>query len=115
MLNEYKCSIFKPSLKKLNRIQMKKIISLQGDTVVGDGCEIGPDTRLVDCSVGDGATVQNTVGIDSEVGSSAVVGPYAYLPSGSSVAPGVITGAFYTATATTPIEHTPTNTTTNNG
>ena len=28
---------------------------LQGTTVVGDGCEIGPDTRLVDCSVGDGA------------------------------------------------------------
>ena len=31
---------------------------LQGSTVVGDECEIGPDTRLVDCSVGDGATVR---------------------------------------------------------
>ena len=30
---------------------------LQGDTVIGDGCEIGPDTRLVDCTVGDGAVV----------------------------------------------------------
>ena len=30
---------------------------LQGSTVVGDECEVGPDTRLVDCSVGDGATV----------------------------------------------------------
>ena len=72
---------------------------LQGDTVVGDGCEIGPDTRLTDCSVGHGATVQNTVGVESEVGSSARVGPYAYLPSGSSVAPGAVTGAFYTAAA----------------
>ena len=25
---------------------------LQGNTVIGDGCEIGPDTRLVDCVVG---------------------------------------------------------------
>ncbi|HQZ35614.1 MAG TPA: NTP transferase domain-containing protein [Ilumatobacteraceae bacterium] len=74
---------------------------LQGDTVVGDGCEIGPDTRLTDCSVGNGATVQNSVGVESEVGSSARVGPYAYLPSGSSVAPGAVTGAFYTAAAET--------------
>ena len=35
---------------------------LQGSTVVGDECEVGPDTRLVDCSVGDGATVAHTVG-----------------------------------------------------
>jgi bifunctional UDP-N-acetylglucosamine pyrophosphorylase/glucosamine-1-phosphate N-acetyltransferase len=24
---------------------------LQGDTVIGDGCEIGPNTQLVDCAV----------------------------------------------------------------
>ncbi|MDO9175897.1 MAG: bifunctional UDP-N-acetylglucosamine diphosphorylase/glucosamine-1-phosphate N-acetyltransferase GlmU, partial [Actinomycetota bacterium] len=72
---------------------------LQGDTVVGDGCEIGPDTRLSDCRVGDGSVVQHTVGHDSEVGDEARVGPYAYLPSGSSVAPGAVTGAFYTAPA----------------
>ena len=28
---------------------------LQGSTVVGDGCEIGPNTRLIDCKVGDRA------------------------------------------------------------
>ena len=70
---------------------------LQGDTVVGDGCEIGPDTRLTDCSVGDGAVVEHTVGHDSEVGSGARVGPYAFLPTGSSVGSGAVTGAFYTA------------------
>ena len=31
---------------------------LQGTTVVGDGCEIGPNTRLVDCAVGSGAVVR---------------------------------------------------------
>ncbi|MFM2077547.1 MAG: putative bifunctional protein GlmU [Actinomycetota bacterium] len=72
---------------------------LQGDTVIGDGCEVGPDTRLVDCTVGDGATVEHTVGRDSEIGADAKVGPYAFLPSGSSVHEGSVTGAFYTAPA----------------
>ena len=72
---------------------------LQGDTVIGDGCEIGPDTRLSDCTVGDGAAVQHAVGEEAEVGSEARVGPYAFLPPGSSVASGAVTGAFYTAPA----------------
>ncbi len=70
---------------------------LQGSTVIGSGCEIGPDTRLVDCVVGADCVVENTVGTDSEIGVAAHVGPYAHLPSGSSVAAGQGTGAFYTA------------------
>ncbi len=70
---------------------------LQGSTVIGDGCEVGPDTRLVDCAVGDEAVVEHTVGHDAEVGPGAVVGPYAHLPAGSSVAARATTGAFYTA------------------
>jgi bifunctional UDP-N-acetylglucosamine pyrophosphorylase/glucosamine-1-phosphate N-acetyltransferase len=70
---------------------------LQGSTVIGDGCEIGPDTRLVDCVVAADCVVENTVGTESEIGAGAHVGPYAHLPSGSSVAEGHRTGAFYTA------------------
>jgi bifunctional UDP-N-acetylglucosamine pyrophosphorylase/glucosamine-1-phosphate N-acetyltransferase len=70
---------------------------LQGQTMVGEGCEIGPDTRLDDCVIGAGSRVEHTVGRDAEVGAGATVGPYAYLAPGSSVAGGVTTGAFYTA------------------
>ncbi|MEP1126053.1 MAG: NTP transferase domain-containing protein [Ilumatobacter sp.] len=70
---------------------------LQGSTTIGDGCEIGPDVRLTDCAVGSDATVTHTVGTDAEVGPGAVVGPYAHLPSGSSVTSETSTGAFYTA------------------
>ncbi len=70
---------------------------LQGTTSIGDGCEIGPDTRLVDCTVGAGAFVENAVGRDSEIGVGARVGPFAHLPPGSSVPEGAVTGAFYTA------------------
>ena len=70
---------------------------LQGNTVVGDGCEVGPDTRLVDCVVGRGCLVQHTVGVEAEIGDGARVGPYAHLPAGSAVAADAVTGAFYTA------------------
>jgi len=70
---------------------------LQGTTVIGDGCEIGPDTRLVDCVVAADCVIQNSVGHEAEVGANASVGPYAHLAPGSSVAAGARTGAFYTA------------------
>ena len=72
---------------------------LQGNTVIGDGCEIGPDTRLVDCVVGAGAVVENSVGRDSEIGDDAHVGPYAHLAPGTSVPSSASTGAFYTGPA----------------
>ncbi|HEX4818739.1 MAG TPA: NTP transferase domain-containing protein [Acidimicrobiales bacterium] len=72
---------------------------LQGATVVGEGVELGPETRLVDCTVGDGATVERTVGRLADIGAGAVVGPYAVLEPGSNVVPGTRTGPFYTATA----------------
>jgi bifunctional UDP-N-acetylglucosamine pyrophosphorylase/glucosamine-1-phosphate N-acetyltransferase len=72
---------------------------LQGATEVGDGCEIGPDTRLVDCVVGDGALVEHAVARESEIGAGARVGPYAALGPGSVVPSGTVTGAFYTGSA----------------
>ncbi len=70
---------------------------LQGNTVIGDRCDIGPDVRLTDCVVGDDAVIASTVGVDAEIGAGADVGPFAHLPAGSAVASGAVTGAFYTA------------------
>lgn len=70
---------------------------LQGRTVIGEGADIGPNTRLVDCAVGAGARVEETVGHDAEVGPGAVVGPFAVLVPGDAISPGVETGAFYTS------------------
>jgi bifunctional UDP-N-acetylglucosamine pyrophosphorylase/glucosamine-1-phosphate N-acetyltransferase len=72
---------------------------LQGRTVVGAGAEVGPDTRLVDCVVGEGAVVEKVVARDADIGDHAVVGPFAVLEPGSRVASGSRTGAFYTARA----------------
>jgi bifunctional UDP-N-acetylglucosamine pyrophosphorylase/glucosamine-1-phosphate N-acetyltransferase len=72
---------------------------LQGRTVIGEGAEIGPNSRLVDCVVGAGARVEQTVAHDAVIGAGSVVGPFAVLEPGSAVAPGSATGAFYTSEA----------------
>jgi bifunctional UDP-N-acetylglucosamine pyrophosphorylase/glucosamine-1-phosphate N-acetyltransferase len=72
---------------------------LQGRTVIGEGAEIGANTRLVDCHVGPGVRIEQTVGHDATIGAGAIVGPFAVLEPGSSVAAGAVTGAFYTSTA----------------
>jgi bifunctional UDP-N-acetylglucosamine pyrophosphorylase/glucosamine-1-phosphate N-acetyltransferase len=71
---------------------------LQGRTTVGRGAEIGPDSRLVDCTVGPEAVVQNTVGTDAEIGEGAVVGPFAVLEPGASIEPWARTGPHVHAT-----------------
>ena len=71
-------------------------VILQGDTVIGDRCEIGPNTRLVDTTVGAGSTVTATTATGASIGADATVGPYAHLGAGSRVADGRTTGPFYT-------------------
>ena len=70
---------------------------LQGRTAIAAGSEIGPNTHLVDCIVGGGASVSYTVGRNSDIGADAVVGPFATLLPGSRVAPGAVTGPCFTA------------------
>lgn len=70
---------------------------LQGDTVVGRGAEIGPGTRLVDCTVGAGARVEQTTARDAEIGAHTHVGPYAHVAPGEVVPDGTATGPFYAA------------------
>ena len=70
---------------------------LQGSCVIGAGAEIGPNTRLVDCRVGDRAVIENSVGRESDVGDDAHLGPYAVLEPGSVIAAGASPGPFYTS------------------
>ncbi len=69
---------------------------LQGDTVIGDGTDVGPHVQLDSCVVGHGCVVRQTAGVDAEIGDGAVVGPYAHLPAGANIVSGAVTGPFYT-------------------
>ncbi|MET0903442.1 MAG: sugar phosphate nucleotidyltransferase [Acidimicrobiales bacterium] len=72
---------------------------LQGRTVIGEGVEIGPGCRLVDCTVGEHTTLEHTVARLSDIGADCEIGPYAVLEPGAQIPSGTRTGPFYTATA----------------
>ncbi len=69
-------------------------VILEGKTVIGSHCHIGPNTRLTDCEVGEGTEVANSVGVESRIGCNTHVGPFAYLRPNSSVGSNVKIGDF---------------------
>ena len=69
---------------------------LQGHTVVASGAEIGPNTQLSDCTVGERAVVAATVARAASIGDDARVGPWADLPAGTKVLDNEVTGACFT-------------------
>jgi bifunctional UDP-N-acetylglucosamine pyrophosphorylase / glucosamine-1-phosphate N-acetyltransferase len=56
---------------------------LLGATSVGAGAIIGPDTTLIDTTVGAGAVVLRTHSIGAQVGPDATVGPFSFLRPGT--------------------------------
>jgi len=54
-----------------------------GSTTVATGAIVGPDTTLLDCEIGEGATVKRTDGTLAVIGAGATVGPFAYLRPGT--------------------------------
>ncbi|WP_078655645.1 bifunctional UDP-N-acetylglucosamine diphosphorylase/glucosamine-1-phosphate N-acetyltransferase GlmU [Streptomyces fulvoviolaceus] len=56
---------------------------LHGSTHLGEGAEVGPNSRITNTRIGAGARVDNTVADSAEVGANATVGPYAYLRPGT--------------------------------
>jgi bifunctional UDP-N-acetylglucosamine pyrophosphorylase / glucosamine-1-phosphate N-acetyltransferase len=67
---------------------------LEGRTVIGSGCEIGPSSRLVNATLGDEVKVRSSVVADSRVGDRTSVGPYANLRPGCEIGREVKIGDF---------------------
>ncbi len=67
-------------------------VILQGQCRVGEHAEIGPNTRLVDTTVEEGAVVSGSVCRQSHIGADARVGPFCVLEEGSKVPPGGVVG-----------------------
>ncbi|MDQ7794403.1 MAG: bifunctional UDP-N-acetylglucosamine diphosphorylase/glucosamine-1-phosphate N-acetyltransferase GlmU [bacterium] len=67
---------------------------LEGDTVVGKGCRVGPGARLVDSLAEDGAVVSYSVVEGCRLGKGAQVGPFAHLRQGTILAEGARIGNF---------------------
>jgi bifunctional UDP-N-acetylglucosamine pyrophosphorylase/glucosamine-1-phosphate N-acetyltransferase len=67
---------------------------LHGATTVGANAEVGPNVKLVDTTVGDGATVINAVANQATIGARAQVGPFTYLRPGAVLKEGAKAGTY---------------------
>jgi bifunctional UDP-N-acetylglucosamine pyrophosphorylase / glucosamine-1-phosphate N-acetyltransferase len=67
---------------------------LEGATRIGANCEIGPDTRIVDSRVDDGASITFAVVKGARVGRDATVGPYVSIRPGTVLSEGAKAGTF---------------------
>ncbi|MGB4504237.1 MAG: bifunctional UDP-N-acetylglucosamine diphosphorylase/glucosamine-1-phosphate N-acetyltransferase GlmU [Syntrophaceticus sp.] len=67
---------------------------LEGKTIVGKGCVLGPGTRLCSAVLGNGVSIQYSVVVESTIGDQCQIGPYAYLRPGNILADQVKVGDF---------------------
>ncbi|MFE8704033.1 bifunctional UDP-N-acetylglucosamine diphosphorylase/glucosamine-1-phosphate N-acetyltransferase GlmU [Cytobacillus sp. FJAT-54145] len=52
---------------------------LSGKTKIGSNCQLGPNTEVKDCSIGEGTTIRQSVAHDSEIGKDVNIGPFAHI------------------------------------
>ncbi|MGA0566668.1 bifunctional UDP-N-acetylglucosamine diphosphorylase/glucosamine-1-phosphate N-acetyltransferase GlmU [Rathayibacter sp. KR2-224] len=71
------------TVKLENDVTILPGTQLKGATVVAKDAVIGPDTTLVDCEVGEGATVKRADATLAVIGARASVGPFSYLRPGT--------------------------------
>jgi len=67
---------------------------LEGQTTIAANCRIGPGTIIRDSRVGPGSNVMHTVAMESSLGPSCQVGPFAYLRPGTVLEDDVKVGDF---------------------
>lgn len=67
---------------------------LEGNTVVGENCVIGPEARLIDAQLADGVTVVASTITQSTVGEGTRIGPYSHLRPGNRIGRYVEIGNF---------------------
>lgn len=67
---------------------------LEGNTKIGNNCVIGPNSRITDSIIEDGASINNSVLVESKVGKDTKVGPFAYLRPNSNIGNNVRIGDF---------------------
>lgn len=67
---------------------------LRGETKIGVGCEIGPNTIITDCKIGDRCEILSSVLEKAVLEEDVDMGPFAHLRKGAHLAKGVHMGNF---------------------
>ena len=69
-------------------------VMIEGKTIIGEDCTIGPNSHILNSRIGNGATVHSSVVNNSTVGNETAVGPFAHLRPESSLGSHVKIGNF---------------------
>jgi len=67
---------------------------IEGETVIGKNCVIGPSTRINNCVIGNQVSAENAVLLESEIKDKVNIGPFAYIRPGSVIGSNVKIGDF---------------------
>ena len=67
---------------------------LEGKTTVGEGCEIGPNSRFTDTKIGSHVTAHFSYAHECEIADNVIMGPYVHLRPNTKLAPKVKIGNF---------------------
>lgn len=76
-------TIIGPDVEISNDVEIWPNTMLLGNTKIGEGSVVGPNTRLTNVEVGKGCRVDETIAIDSFVDDGANTGPRCYLRPGA--------------------------------
>ena len=68
-----------PDVEIAPDVELLPLTFLMGKTSIASGCVIGPNTRITDCTIGQGCRIDETVAIESVLDDKVKSGPRAYL------------------------------------
>ncbi len=82
-----------PDVRVGRDVELLPMTFALGQTTIGDRAVIGPNARLIDSTIAEGATVDASVVVGADVGRDATVGPVSYLRAGAVLEAGSKAGA----------------------
>ncbi len=68
--------------------------TIGGTTVIGERATLGPNSRISNATIGDGAQITESVVLDSDIAAHVRIGPFAHLRQGNTLGPDVRIGNF---------------------
>ncbi|GAM16385.1 bifunctional UDP-N-acetylglucosamine diphosphorylase/glucosamine-1-phosphate N-acetyltransferase GlmU [Mesobacillus selenatarsenatis] len=68
--------------------------TLSGSTVIGSECQIGPNTEISNCEIGNNTVIRQSAAFDSKIGSEVNIGPFAHIRPDSDINDEVKIGNF---------------------
>ena len=68
--------------------------NIQGDSVIGENCVIGPNSHIISSTIGDNTSIETSKVIDSIIDKNCKIGPFAHIRPKSNISKNVKVGSF---------------------